>query len=106
MRLWHVVTALSMVLGASSAHAQGAAASASCDLRHDSGVSQQQLTSSQRPRAYRLFVPPAYDGHQRLPLVLDLHGSGGNPAGQARNSGFESVAASEQFLVATLQGEN
>jgi polyhydroxybutyrate depolymerase len=38
--------------------------------------------------------------------VLDLHGSGGNAAGQARNSGFETLAATERFLVATLEGEN
>ena len=58
--------------------------------------------SGQRQRAYRLFVPPGYDGHLRLPLVLDLHGSGGSSAGEARNSGFETLAASEQFIVATL----
>ncbi len=46
-------------------------------------------TSSQRPRAYRLFVPPGYDGRRRLPLVLDMHGSGGNAAGEARTSGLE-----------------
>jgi polyhydroxybutyrate depolymerase len=68
-------------------------------------VSSQQLTSGQRPRAYRLFVPPGYDGHERLPLVLDLHGSGGNAAGQARNSGFETLAARERVVVATLEGE-
>jgi polyhydroxybutyrate depolymerase len=52
-----------------------------------------------------LFVPPGYDGHTRLPLVLDLHGSGGSSAGQARTSGFETLAASERFLVASLDAE-
>ena len=61
--------------------------------------------SGARPRTYRLFVPPGYDGRRRLPLVLDLHGSGGNGAGQARTSGFESVAAAETVLVATLDAE-
>ena len=28
-------------------------------------------------------MPPGYDARSRLPLVLDLHGSGGNSAGQA-----------------------
>jgi polyhydroxybutyrate depolymerase len=84
------------------AQSRGAAA---CDLPNTPGVSLQQLTSSQRPRAYRLYVPPGYDGHTRLPLVLDLHGSGGNAAGQARNSGFETLAATEGFLVATLEGD-
>jgi len=101
MRL-QIVTALSIVLGATAAQAQTAA---SCDLPHGSGVSSQQLMSGQRPRTYRLFVPPGYDGHQRLPLVLDLHGSGGNAAGQARNSGLETLSATERFIVATLEAE-
>jgi len=101
MRL-QVVTALSIVLGATAAHAQTAA---SCDVPHASGVSSQQLMSGQRPRTYRLFVPSGYDGHQRLPLVLDLHGSGGNAAGQARNSGLETLSATERFIVATLEAE-
>ena len=102
MRL-RIVTALSVVLGATAAHAQSVS---SCELPHASGVSAQQLVSGQRPRTYRLFVPPRYDGHQRLPLVLDLHGSGGNAAGQARNSGLETLSATERFIVATLEGEN
>ena len=102
MRICGFVTAVSVIFGASASYAQ----SASCDLPQPAGVSSQELTSGQRPRTYRLFVPPGYDGRTRLPLVLDLHGSGGNAAGQARNSGLETVAASERFLVATLQGEN
>ena len=101
-----IVMALSMVLGATAAHAQGAAPSAqACSLTHAPGVAMQQLVSGQRQRTYRLFVPPGYDGRQRLPLVLDLHGSGGNAAGQARNSGLETIGATERFIVATLEAE-
>ena len=96
-----VLTILALLLGATAAHAQ----SAPCELPHGSGVSPQQLTSGQRPRTYRLFVPPGYDGRQRLPLVLDLHGSGGNAAGQARTSGLDTLSASERFIVATLDAE-
>jgi polyhydroxybutyrate depolymerase len=74
-------------------------------LPQSSGVSSQQLVSGQRQRAYRLFVPPGYDGVARLPLVLDLHGSGGNSAGQARNSGLETLSTTERFIVATLDAE-
>jgi len=84
---------------------QGQSRVPSCDLPQASGVSTQQLVSGQRSRSYRLFVPPGYDGHERLPLVLDLHGSGGNAAGQARTSGLETLSTSERFLVATLEGE-
>jgi polyhydroxybutyrate depolymerase len=103
MRAPHVVIAITVVLGATSAYGQSRPpVSSSCDLPQGSGMSSQQLMSGQRPRVYRLFVPPGYDGHQRLPLVLDLHGSGGSSAGQARNSGLEMVSASERFIVATL----
>src|SRR5262245_62898207 len=102
MRL-QIVTAVSIVLCATSAYAQS---TPSCDVPHASGVSSQQLTSGQRQRTYRLFVPPGYDGRQRLPLVLDLHGSGGNADGQAATSGLETLSAGERFLVATLDAEN
>jgi polyhydroxybutyrate depolymerase len=103
MRVPHIVMAIVVMLGATSAYGQNRPAPSSCDLPHASGVSSQQLMSGQRQRGYRLFVPPGYDGHQRLPLVLDLHGSGGSSAGQARNSGLEMVSASgERFIVATL----
>jgi polyhydroxybutyrate depolymerase len=100
------ITALLLVLGPGEAWAQDhSAAAGSCDLPRVSGVSAQPLISGQRQRTYRLFVPPGYDGHTRLPLVLDLHGSGGSSAGQARTSGFETLAASERFIVATLDAE-
>ena len=102
MRLTQFVTALVVMLGATAAYGQTRSA-ASCDLPHASGVSAQQLMSGQRQRAYRLFVPSGYDGHQRLPLVLDLHGSGGNSAGEARTSQFEDLAATEHILIATLE---
>ena len=60
-------------------------------------------TSGGRQRSYRLFVPQSYDGRTPLPLVLDLHGSGGTSAGQAGTSRFEALAAREGFAVATLQ---
>src|SRR5688500_6343333 len=101
----YLVAAILVVLTAASARAQTAGAgtaSSSCDLPSAPGVSAQTLTSSQRTRGYRLFVPPGYDGHTRLPVVLDLHGSGGSSVGQASNSGLEALAATERFLVATL----
>jgi polyhydroxybutyrate depolymerase len=92
--------------GLSSASAQtgaGPTAGPVCNLPHAPGVGQAQLVSGQRERAYRIFVPTGYDGRTRLALVLDLHGSGGSAAGQAKNSGFEVVAAREGFAVATLE---
>ena len=105
IRRLHVgVAAFIVGLGSSAAFGQSRDARA-CDLPHAAGASVQQLSSGPTMRTYRLFVPPGYDGRQRLPLVLDLHGSGGNAEGEARNSGFESLAAKEHFLVATLNAE-
>lgn len=101
-----IVAVLAAVCVSSTARAQGVQMPpASCDLPHAAGVSEQQLVSGQRSRTYRLYVPASYSGRTELPVVLDLHGSGGNAAGQARNSGLEAVAAREGFVVATLQAE-
>jgi polyhydroxybutyrate depolymerase len=106
MRLLQIVAAVSVVFTATVAHGQNAVReTVPCNLPRASGVSSQRLVSGQRQRAYRLFVPPGYDGRLRLPLVLDLHGSGGSSADQARNSGFETVAARERFIVATLDAD-
>lgn len=99
MRVPIIVTFL-LSLAATSAFAQDAGAP--CNLPHAAGVSSEHLMSGRLQRGYRLFVPAGYDGHQRLPIVLDLHGSGGTSAGQAANSGFEKIAATERVIVASL----
>jgi polyhydroxybutyrate depolymerase len=98
------VSALLLVLGlAPGAEAgQSTAPSPACSLAPVAGV-EQQLTSGGRARVYRLFVPDGFSSRSRLPLVLDLHPSGGTYAGQAKTSGFETLAAREGFAVATLQ---
>jgi polyhydroxybutyrate depolymerase len=98
-----LATALASVCLVSQASAQTELSSGSCNLPAAVGVAEQRLNSGGRERAYRLFVPPRYDGRTMLPLVLDLHGSGGTAAGQASTSRFEELAAREGFLVATLE---
>ncbi|MBI3348044.1 MAG: hypothetical protein HY020_12655 [Burkholderiales bacterium] len=77
---------------------------AACSLTPVAGE-MRELTSGGRQRVYRLFVPPAVAGQVRLPLVFDLHGTGGNANSRARETGFEALAAREGFAVATLQAE-
>jgi polyhydroxybutyrate depolymerase len=104
LRLFHVVAAALVAAGMSSNVQAQPAPAASCDLAPAAGV-MQQLSSGGRQRTYRLFVPQGFEGRTRLPLVLDLHGSGGTAADQARTSGFETLAAREGIVVATLQAE-
>jgi polyhydroxybutyrate depolymerase len=104
VRVASLVAAFAVLGWTSGAFAQsGPAPSGACALTAAAGVAVETLTSGGRERTYRLFVPPSYDGRAPLPLVLDLHGSGGNSGGQAATSRFEALAASEGFLVATLQ---
>jgi polyhydroxybutyrate depolymerase len=75
-----------------------------CAIAHPGGVGNHQLTSGGRERQYRLFVPDSYDGETRLPLMFNLHGTGGTAAGQAQDSGVERLAQQEGFVVIGLQG--
>ena len=106
MRLAGAVAAFAAAVALSPvARAQSAATSSSsaCELRFAAGVAVQKLRSDGRERTYRLFVPASYEGRAALPLVLDMHGSGGTAERQASTSRFEALAASEGFAVATLQ---
>ena len=107
MRVSLVVAATVVIAGISSAaQAQNApSAPSSCNSTLKPGILEQQLVSGGRQRSYRLFVPPGYEGRSAIPLVLDMHGSGGTSAGQARTSGFEDLAAREAFAVASLQAD-
>lgn len=82
-----------------------AQATGACSLTPAAGE-MRELTSAGRKRVYRLFVPANVAGQARLPLVFDLHGTGGNTTGRAKESGFEALAAREGFAVATLQAED
>lgn len=101
MRLFPFAAVLALLCTLSPlAQAQAVA----CSLSPVAGE-MRELTSGGRTRTYRLFVPPAVAGRTQLPLVFDLHGTGGKTAGRARESGFEALAAREGFAVATLQAE-
>jgi len=105
MRVSFVIMAAIVVVSISAAaQAQVTPANpAPCNLAHASGVMEQQLMSGGLQRTYRLFVPAGYDGHTEIPLVLDLHPSGGTSAGQVRTSGFEELASRENFAVVSPQ---
>jgi len=56
-------------------------------------------------RSYLLRVPPATGGGpEKMPLVIVLHGGGGNAANAESMSGFTALAAREGFIVAYPEG--
>ncbi len=62
------------------------------------------LTAGGRERTYLLHLPPAYDGKRSLPLVIVLHGGGGNAEGAVRMTGFSAKADREGFIVVYPNG--
>lgn len=101
-----VVATLTLPALASAQSSSGSpqAAAQPCTIAPEAGVTH-QISSGGRMRKYRLFVP-SVQGRTALPLVLDLHPSSGTADGQAKTSGFETLAAKEGFVVAALEAEN
>jgi polyhydroxybutyrate depolymerase len=55
-------------------------------------------------REYLLHIPASYDARQAVPLVLALHGGGGQAVGMERMSGLDALADRDGFIVAYPQG--
>ena len=70
----------------------------SCQQTAIPGSSTQSLTSGQVTRSAVLHVPPTVAGH-RLPLLIALHGFGGNGAAFERDTGFSAIADRDDFAV-------
>ncbi|HEX6040129.1 alpha/beta hydrolase family esterase [Longimicrobium sp.] len=89
-RLSQIVIALSL-LASAGLHAQ--ARSYEARLRVDG-----------RERTYLVDLPPQYDGRRALPLVLVLHGGGGNGAQVRRATGMTELARREGFIAVYPNG--
>ena len=55
-------------------------------------------------RQYILHLPETYDGSTNLPLIINFHGFGGNAGEFMDYTGMNSVAESDNFIVAYPQG--
>jgi len=55
-------------------------------------------------RTYRLHTPPQLDRGRPAPLVLVLHGAGGDSAAMVRTTDFNAVADARGFVVAYVDG--
>jgi polyhydroxybutyrate depolymerase len=62
------------------------------------------LTVGGLERSYIVHVPRAYDGRRLLPLVIVLHGGGGNAENAMRMTGMSDKADKEGFLVVYPNG--
>src|SRR5215208_2913776 len=57
------------------------------------------ITVGGRVRSYLLHLPSSPDRGKPMPVVIVLHGGGGNAEGVARVSGFTAKADEERFIV-------
>lgn len=68
------------------------------------GRHERSLIFDGRPRSYVLFVPSSYNGVDRVPLVLVLHGGGHNAALMEEMTGFSVLAEKKGFIVVYPNG--
>src|SRR5258708_476161 len=62
------------------------------------------FTFGGRTRSYLFHVPSGYDPAKPIPLVLVLHGGGGNARGAVRMSRMDAKADKEYFIAAYPNG--
>src|SRR5689334_16608049 len=63
------------------------------------GDSVQTITVGGVQRTFIRHIPTGYDGSVPVPLVVVLHGRGGNAKGMEENTGFSAKADAEKFVV-------
>src|SRR5690242_15001787 len=57
-----------------------------------------------RTRSYLIHLPLNYQSNERLPMVLVLHGGGGNDKSNVEMTGFSDKADKEHFIVVYPNG--
>lgn len=78
----------------------------SSEERPGPGDYKRPLRHDGRDRYYLIHVPPYHNGKRRLPLVLSIHGGGGNPYNQVDMTGFDSLADRHGFIVVSPAGSS
>lgn len=89
-------------MAVASAGAKGAVGG--CATRSPAGSSTLTLTIAGHSRVVIVHLPTGYSGSSKLPLVLNMHGSGTTAADQELFSGMDATADADKFIVAYPQG--
>lgn len=99
-------TSIGIALAWSLAACNPGASRSRCDpqLSRAAGTTSETLQTADGPRHYLLHVPPAYTGRERVPLVLNFHGFGGNPTRQNDYSGLVPIADANGFILVSPEG--
>lgn len=62
------------------------------------------LRYNETKRSYRLFIPSGYTPGRSVPLVIALHGGGGNAGASERMTGLSAYAESKNFILVHPNG--
>jgi polyhydroxybutyrate depolymerase len=90
--------------GAGGGNGGGGGSAGGCAKTLAPGDSVQTLSVAGRTRNYVLHVPPAYDGTERVPLVLDFHALGGTGKSELSSSPYPAVLDPEGVIQAFPDG--
>jgi polyhydroxybutyrate depolymerase len=67
-------------------------------------TNKQTLRYDGRNRTYLLHIPPHYNSSKSFPLVIALHGGGGNSKNMMEKTGFNNLSDEKGFIVAYPDG--
>src|SRR4029079_13745904 len=65
-----------------------------------------EFKEAEKEMEYALFVPSGYDKDKKTPLVVALHGLGGNPQQMMRYKGLTDLAEKYGYIVVAPMGFN
>src|SRR5262245_13806383 len=65
-----------------------------------------EFKEAKKEMEYALFVPSKYDKDKKTPLIIALHGLGGNPQQMIRSKGLTEQAEKYGYIVAAPMGYN
>lgn len=91
--------------GSTTAEPTAASPVATCNRPHKAGQFAQSFVFQGKSRTYQLYVPPAYKGTKRVPLVFNFHGYGSNAKQQMIYGNFKPQANKNNFLVVGPDGQ-
>jgi polyhydroxybutyrate depolymerase len=67
-------------------------------------TSKQSMIYEGRTRTYLIHIPPQYDNSKSFPLVIALHGGGGNSMNMMEKTGFNNLSDEKGFIVVYPDG--
>jgi polyhydroxybutyrate depolymerase len=82
----------------------GASSRSGCGSAQVTGSTTFSITVNRRRRSVIVHLPVGYTGTTKVPLVLNLHGSGSTAAQQEVFSGMDATSDADEFIVAYPQG--